>query len=94
MAKSSFHSFWCSSKSQEHIATLAGMLQNQNGAMRKIVTAVSQIDNHVKQGLALCNKSNSDNKCSPNGCCRKDPPFMKDIPTDPSEVKDWNSKPY
>jgi hypothetical protein len=82
------------SKSQEHITALAGMLQKQNGAMHKIITAVSQIDNRVKQGLALHNKSNSSNKkCSPNGP-HEDPPFMKDVPTDPSEVKDWNSKPW
>jgi hypothetical protein len=82
------------SKSQEHIAALAGMLQKQNGAMRKIVAAVSQIDNRVKQGLASRNKSNSDQKRSSNGRRREDPPFMKDVPTDPSEVKDWNSKPW
>jgi hypothetical protein len=82
------------SKSQEHIAALAGMLQKQNGAMRKIVAAMSQINNHVKQGLASCNKSNSDHKSSSNGRCREDPLFMKDMPTDPSEVKDWNSKPW
>jgi hypothetical protein len=82
------------SKSQEHIAALAGMLQKQNGAMRKIVAAVSQINNHVKQGLASCNKSNSNHKRSSNGRCREDPPFMRDVPTDPSEVKDWNSKPW
>jgi hypothetical protein len=70
------------------------MLQKQNGAMRKIVAAVSQIDNRVKQGLALRNKSNSDHKRSLNGRRREDPRFMKDMPADPSKVKDWNSKPW
>jgi hypothetical protein len=67
-----------SSKSQEHIAALAGMLQKQNGHMRKIVTATSQINNRVKQGLASSrNKRNPRNNSRSANGRREDPPFMK-----------------
>jgi hypothetical protein len=83
-----------SSKSQEHIAALTGMLQKQNGHMHKIIAAVSQIDNRVKQSLVSCTKANKKgNDCESNGH-HEELPFMKEAPTDPTEVKKWNNKPW
>jgi hypothetical protein len=65
------------SKSQEHIAALAGMLQKQQSHMRKIVAAVSQINNQVKQRFsAIKSPKNGCNKRTPH----EDPPWKHDAP--------------
>jgi hypothetical protein len=62
--------------------------------MRKNVAAVSQIDNRVKQTLASRTKANAGgNDRRSNSCC-EEPPFMKEIPTDPNEAKEWKNKPW
>jgi hypothetical protein len=83
-----------SSKSQEHIAALTGMLQKQNGHMHKIIAAVSQIDNRVKQSLVSCTKANKKGNDRKSNGHREELPFMKEAPTDPTEVKEWNNKPW
>jgi hypothetical protein len=76
------------SKNQEHIAALTGMLQKQQSHMRKIVTAVSQMDNQVKQRFAsIKSPKNGCNKHTPE----EDSPWMCDAPSNPCEVKELNN---
>jgi hypothetical protein len=83
-----------SNKQDQNIAALAGILKGQTGSMKKIVAALSQLDNKVKQGVT---------KPGTNGRNKKDwqrtknmpqPPWSTDAPSDPSEVKEFNGKPW
>jgi hypothetical protein len=80
-----------SNKSQEHIATLTGMLQKkQMRQMQKIVATVSQINNHhVKQKFDTINdKTRGHASKKQKG---DDLPWMRDPPrSNPQEVKEWN----
>jgi hypothetical protein len=40
-----------STKNDQNIAALAGIIKDQSGSMKKIVAALSQLDNKVKQGI-------------------------------------------
>jgi hypothetical protein len=69
-------------------------LKGQTGSMKKIVAALSQLDNKVKQGVT---------KPGTNGCNKKDwqptknmpqPTWSTDVPSDHSKVKEFNGKPW
>jgi hypothetical protein len=85
-----------SSKQDQNIAAMAGILKSQTGSMKKLVAAFSQLDNKVKQGLTKKDGNGSrnnkwqrrDNSSSPK------PTWYTDAPSDPSEVKEFNGKPW
>jgi hypothetical protein len=78
-------------KSQEYIAALASMLQKQTGQMQKLIAAVSQIDNRVKQKF-----DTFDDKTKGNTYKKKqkgdDPLWMCNPPSDSQEVREQNKK--
>jgi hypothetical protein len=83
-----------SSKQERDIIALAGLLKDQTGSMKKIVAALSQLDNKVKQG----NQGKNSNGSS-GGKTRRDnettrPPWKYIAPSDPSEVKEFGGKSF
>jgi hypothetical protein len=83
-----------SNKQDQNIAALANIPKGQTGSMKKTVAALSQLNNKVKQGVT---------KHGTNGRTKKDwqrtrnmpqPTWSTDAPSYPSEVKDFNRKPW
>jgi hypothetical protein len=84
-----------SNKQEQNIAAMAGIIKNQTGSMKKIVAAISQLDNKFKQGFTKKDGNGSRNKWQ-----RRDtsslpkPTWYTDAPSDPSEVKEFNGNPW
>jgi hypothetical protein len=83
-----------SSKHEQNIAALAGIVKGQTGSMKKIVAALSQIDNRVKQGYTKSGTNGRKKSDWPRAKNMPQPPWLTDVPTDPSEVKEFNGKPW
>jgi hypothetical protein len=84
-----------SNKQEQNIAALAGIIKGQTGSMKKIVAALSQLDNKVKQGFTNKKEqgTNPRNKWQ-RGSPLPKPTWFTEAPSDPSEVKEFNSKPW
>jgi hypothetical protein len=79
-------------KHKQNIAALARIVKGQTSYMKKIVAALSQMDNKTKQGYTKlgangCNKSNW--SCTKN---MPQPTWLTKAPTVPLEVKEFNGK--
>jgi hypothetical protein len=73
-------------KNEQNIAALAGIVKGQSGHMKKLVSAISQIDNKLKQS--------SSGPKQGKGSGRRMPPWQNEEPTNTSEVKMFNNKPW
>jgi hypothetical protein len=80
-------------KSEQNIAALAGIVKDQSGSMKKIVSALSQLDNKIKQGFSSA-RSNTYRRDSTKGKNLPKPTWISDAPSNTSEVKEFNGKPW
>jgi hypothetical protein len=78
-------------KNDQNIATLAGILKDhQSGSMKKIISALSQLDNKFKQGFSSTRTNTYWHDSSQqHGRNLPKPTWVNDAPTDPSEVKEF-----
>jgi hypothetical protein len=80
-------------KHDQNIAALAGIVKDQSGSMKKIVSALSQLDNKFKQGFASA-RSNTNRRDSAKGKNLPKPTWLSKAPSNTSEVKEFNGKPW
>jgi hypothetical protein len=80
-------------KNDQNIAALAGIVKDQSGSMKKIVSALSQLDNKFKQGFSSA-RSSTNRRDSSKGKALPKPTWISDAPSDTSEVKEFNGKPW
>jgi len=81
-----------SSKLEQNIAALAGILQANMGSLKKVVAHVSQLDNKVRQGFQSVKKSGSPGSHSKTRGNKQTPPWKYEAPTDPKEVREFASR--
>jgi hypothetical protein len=82
-------------KTDQNIAALAGILKGQTGSMKKIVSAISQLDNKFKQQASFKGKQEhqTSRELARQKAMRLTPPsWMQEAPTDTSEVREFNGK--
>ena len=85
-----------STKMEQNIIALAGLMQSNYGSLKKLAMHISQLDNKVKQGFktsknwqngkqnGLNNNNNNNNNMIPS--------WKHEAPTEASEVKTFNNK--
>jgi hypothetical protein len=83
-----------SNKQDQNIAALARILKGQTSSMKKIVAALSQLNNKVKQGVT---KPGTTGRTKKDWQRTKNMPqltWLTDAPSDPSKVKKFHGKPW
>jgi hypothetical protein len=82
-----------SSKLEQNIAALAGILQANMGSLKKVITHVSQLDNKVCQGFQSVKKSGSPGSSNGSTCGNKQmPPWKYKASMDSKEVKEFATR--
>jgi hypothetical protein len=80
-----------SSKLEQDITALAGILEANMRSLKKVVAHVSQLNNKVHQGFQLVKKSGSPGSHSKTRGNKQMPPWKYKAPMDPKEVKEFAS---
>jgi hypothetical protein len=80
-------------KNDQNITALASIVKDQSGSMKKIISALSQLNNKFKQGFSSA-RSSSNRRNSFKGKALLKPARIPNAPSDTSEVKEFNGKPW
>ena len=70
------------SKVEQNIITLAGLLQSNYGSLKKLATHIGQLDNKVKEGFKASKKQNGKH----NGSSNMVPPWKHEATTNATKV--------